>query len=47
MVDLFKDWYALETPKDGFKEILRLKKMLEDNNIPFVFREEFGGYHIL
>jgi hypothetical protein len=47
MVDLFKDWYALETPKGGFKEILRLKKMLEDNNIPFVFKEEFGGYHIL
>lgn len=47
MVDSPKDLYALETPKGGFKEILRLKKMLEEKHIPFVFKENFGGYQIV
>ena len=29
-----------------YKEILRLKNMLEKANIPFEFSELFGGYHI-
>ena len=30
----------------GFKEILRLEKMLKEKNITYKIREEFGGYHI-
>lgn len=45
--DLFKELYASEIPKGGFQEILRLKKMLEENCIPFDFKKEFGGYHIV
>lgn len=31
-----------------FTEILRLKKMLEEANIPFQFSENFnGGFHIV
>ena len=29
-----------------YKEILRLKGMLEKAKIPFVFSKVFGGYHI-
>ena len=33
--------------KEKYKEILRLKCMLEKEKIPFKFSELFGGYHIV
>lgn len=30
-----------------FTEIFRLKKMLEEENIPFQFSKIFGGFHIV
>ena len=33
--------------KEKYKEIFRLKDMLEKAKIPFDFSELFGGYHII
>lgn len=30
-----------------YKEILKLKEMLEKEHIPFSFKSLFGGYHII
>lgn len=35
------------TMEEKYKEILRLKCMLEKAKIPFEFSELFGGYHIV
>lgn len=32
--------------KENYKEILRLKEMLEKAEIPFEFSEYMGGYHL-
>lgn len=42
--ELTKIWS--ETTATRYKEILKLKEMLEKNSIPFRFSESFGGYHI-
>lgn len=42
-----KDSNTEEHVQREFKEIFRLKKMLDEEGIPYRFTESFGGWHII